>query len=338
MREARRSGWQLALMITSKLQAGDLKEYPGIEAWLKDFNQLSATIDPKLDPEQWPPLKVDELVTNNPNFWRAYYEIAPGDPGVMLLHAGLLLASGEGNRASNLMVVAWQRPRIPKEVRRGFEIVLAHSHKLSEKSNAVVREGLTLHDKGEHAAAVKKYQAALAIWPQNGLAHYELGLTLRQQEWVAAGEKLPKPGSVAVNSKLKHSAEVDVCFAQSRRHDPFQINAYQGDNKEVIAGFMSLSKSGMPAWQKLTKNRAEQQPDDVLKQLAASCQEAGIHDLALAIRQMVVARRNTFRPEDHPFITVSLNKLAPGETTDITLKRLAGGTLSLRQLIAPDPE
>src|SRR2546425_438669 len=82
-------------------------------------------------PDKWPALDVDALVSRNPNFWRAYFEIAPGDPGLMLLHAGLLLSAGEATRASYLLVVAGQRPGVPKEIQQGFQIILAHAQKVA---------------------------------------------------------------------------------------------------------------------------------------------------------------------------------------------------------------
>jgi len=76
--------------------------------------------------------------------------------------------------------------------------------------------------------------------------------------------------------------------------------------------------------------------DDVLEKLADSLQNANQHELALATRQILVSRRSSYAPADHPFITKSLQKLAPGKPTDETLERLAGGKLAFRQLIAPE--
>lgn len=106
---ARRTGWQLSLLIIENLEAGDPKEFPGIQAWLNDYRKIAKGIDPKVAPDRWPVLEVDALVTRNPNFWRAFYEIAPGDPGLVMLHAGLLLSAGEAVRATHLIVVASQR-------------------------------------------------------------------------------------------------------------------------------------------------------------------------------------------------------------------------------------
>jgi hypothetical protein len=102
---------------------------------------------------------------------------------------------------------------------------------------------------------------------------------------------------------------------------------------------VALSKKGMPAWQKLTRNPMKKVDDPVLEDLAAACQEASIHDLALVTRQIMVARRKSYAPADHPFICTSLRKLATGKQTEEVLKRLAADKkLSLRQLVIPEPE
>ncbi|MDB5384364.1 MAG: hypothetical protein JWM11_10 [Planctomycetaceae bacterium] len=335
--EARRTGWQLASLIIARLEADDQKNFPGIQAWLKDYRQIAKGIDLKLAPDQWPVINVDALTIRNGNFWQAYYEIAPGDPGLMLLHSGLLLSAGEANRAQYLLVIAGQRPGIPKEFRQAFDIILAQTQKIREKPNGLVMEGIKLFDKADFAGALKKYQAALELWPQNGFALYEAGMTVRDLQRVAAGEKPLPPSAVMIDNKIKNSAEVTALFAKSRRHDPFQINSYQGDDKEVIRRFLVLGKKVLPAWQNLAKNQNKQVDDALLEQFAGACQEASLDDLALVTRQILIARRINYAPADHQFIGKSLNKLVPGKQIDGVLSRLATGKLELRQLVVPEP-
>src|SRR5262249_12458782 len=152
-------------------------------------------MNPKTPVEKWPAVDVDALMAHNPNFWQAYYEIAPGDPGVMVIHAGLLMSAGEMSRASYILAVALQRPGIPAPFRKAMLGLLAETVKAGKASNALVNEGIKLHEKGEYVAALRKYEEALAAWPQNGFAHYEIGYTIYAQLLVAAGEKLPKPGT-----------------------------------------------------------------------------------------------------------------------------------------------
>jgi tetratricopeptide (TPR) repeat protein len=248
----------------------------------------------------------------------------------------LLLTGGEATRAAQLIGVAGQRPGVPAVLRQGFAALLAAAQKVPERPSALIREGIALHDKGDYAGALKKYEEALALWPQNSFAHYESGLSRRAQEFVAAGEKPPKPGAVVVNAGRKQSEAVSAAFAKARRHDPFQLHAYQGDDPQVIRGLLALAKTGIPAWDKLVKGQGKQAEDAVLQDLAAACQEAEIHELALAVRQILAARRGRYLPSDHPFIATSLRKLAPGAQTEQILKQLAGGTLKVRQLVVPE--
>jgi hypothetical protein len=333
LNEARRAGWAMATMVLEKLESSDEKHFPGIVTWVADFRKATKGIDAKVAPDKWPAFDVDAQVTHNPKFWRAYFEVAPGDPGLMLLHAGLLLSAGECNRASYILQLAWQRPGVPKEVQDGFDQLLLHIRKAVEPSHTLVEAGIKLHDQGDYDAAIAKYKEALALWPQCGFAQYEMGLSMHHRQLKAAGLK---PATI-VNPKderYKQSAEVKGAYAQARQHDPFQWNAWQGDDPEVIHGFMAFAKEGMRAWQPIATDRKKQVPDATMKSLADALQEAGVHELAVVARQIFVARRGRYDPKDHPFLTTSLRKLAPGEPVETTLKLLNGGELAVRQIVA----
>jgi len=234
LNEARKTGWELAMIVVEKLEAGDNNKWPGIAAWLKEFRNATKRIDLKTSPEKWPRLDVDSLMTRNPKFWDAYYEIAPGDPGAVLLQAGLLLAGGECDRAAYAIVIGSQRNGIPKAIWTGFDIILSQADTVKKKANVRVYEGIKLHDAGEYDAALKKYTQAIQEWPANGFAHYERGLTLRETDRA----KTPK------GNKETFSKEVVEAFALARRHDPWQWKAYQGSDPEVTAGLVALGKKG----------------------------------------------------------------------------------------------
>jgi hypothetical protein len=335
---ARREGWTITTLLVQTLRAGDQNVFPGIAAWGKDFDKVAARIDAKRPPEEWPPIDVDSLVTHNPNFWQAYYEVAPADPGLLLLHGALLLTAGEATRASHLLVIAKQRPGIPKEVQAALGALLVHSQQAGERSNRLVSEGAKLHDNKDYKGAIAKYREALAAWPQNGWACYELGYSLYFQQLVAEGAELPPPDSVQINSGKTFSPAVADEYAKSRRHDPFQLKAYQGSDQEVIRGFVALAEKGLPAWRQIAAHINRLAKDEVLQQLATACQQANDHELALTIRQVLIARRGQgFARADYPFISTSLRKLSPGNQTERVLKSLTRDALEVRQLIAPEP-
>lgn len=335
---ARRLGWQMATIVVERLEAGDQSGFPGIEAWVKDFERQTKGIGLEVAPEKWPSLDVDGLTVNNGHFWRAYYEIAPGDPGLALLHAGLLLASGEASRAVHVVEFYRLRPGVPGVVDDMFKRLAAASNAAGSRSNTAVQAGIKLYDRGDYEGALTKYREALDIWPQNGWAYYELGFTLRTQQLIAAGEKLMPMGAARTTTKVAFSPEVETAFAKSRHHTPFQYMAYQGHDQEVIQGFLALGKKVVPAMKTLRRDGNAAEKDRALEQLAEGCQEAGAHELALVARQILVARRGRYDPADHPFIANSLRKLASGAQTEAVLKRLAGGRIAFRQLVATEPE
>jgi tetratricopeptide (TPR) repeat protein len=333
---AKSAGWQVALQIADALKADKSQSFPGCVAWLQDFEKIRKKADPQS--EAPPTFDVDALVANNPNFWQAYYEIRPGDVGMAFLHGGLLLASGEAVRASHLFLIAKSQPGLPKALEPMLNTLLAMCANAGKESNALVGEGIKLHDKGDCAGAIEKYRQAVKLWPQNGFAHFEMGFSQHIQNLVAKGEKPPPNGTAIVNGSMKLAPEVKAAYDKARKHDPFQLNAYQGDDQEVIGGFLAMGKKGLPAVKKLSEDPADKAVAEVLEQLADASQKAGQHELALSARQMFVARRGRYAPADHPFFTVSLRKLAPGKQTEELLKRLSGGRIVARQLTTPEPE
>jgi tetratricopeptide (TPR) repeat protein len=328
----------MAKIVVETLEESDQADLPGIEAWLSDYRAAAKDFENPPKPGQLPPLDVEKLVTHNPNFWLAHYEVAPGDIGLNCLHAGLLLAAGEARRAQCLLAIAEQRPGIPAEFGKNIGILIAHCDQAGEASNALVAESIKLHDAGDYAAAVTKLNEALALWPQNGFAHYELGLTLYQQQRKAAGAAAlaNSETKIQINSGLPQSPEVQAEYALARRHDPFQFRAWQGTDQNVIQGLVVLLEKGMPAWEKLMETRPRPVSDETLEQLAAALQESGTHDLALVTRQVLIARRGRYDRPDHPFMAASLKKLAPGDEIDALLDRLWSGPLKARQLVVPE--
>lgn len=79
-----------------------------------------------------------------------------------------------------------------------------------------------------------------------------------------------------------------------------------------------------------------------LKDLSEGFQEVGAYDLAVFARQLMVARRNSYDPDNYPIIAASLRKQAPGEQIEKVLTRLRGEkgaeALVLRPLTRQDPE
>lgn len=330
--QARFAGWQMThdAILPKLLPEDETKQrYSGLVAFAADIEKVAGKLNFKGDPKTFPGIDCDVLVTKNPHFWRANYEVAPGDPAWMSLHAGLLLAGGEASRARAILLLAKSRPGIPKVMIQAMDHLLSHAGRLLADGNAAVRRGILVYDKGDREGALKLYEEALRQWPQNGWCHYEIGMTRMMTRMEAAeggGE-----------DTVIHTPEVVASYAESRRHDPFQVKAYQGSDPDVTSRLNAALRIG-PLYKKIEKG-GPTRPITLDEMIAFSnaLQTAGQDELALVARQVAVIRRGDFRPEDHPFLTKGLRRLAPGDDTETVLKRMMGPPLSLRQLMVLEP-
>jgi hypothetical protein len=91
---ARKFGWQAVAPLIDNLAQSDPAKFPGLIAFSADYRRAVKGLDVNAAPAGWPAVDIDALVTRNPNFWRANYEVRPGDPAWLLVHAGLLLGAG----------------------------------------------------------------------------------------------------------------------------------------------------------------------------------------------------------------------------------------------------
>ncbi len=339
--QVRKAGWMTALSLIPKLETVDKEKYPGIRQFAADVRRLEKSIETKKPPHEWSEIAVDPLLHRNPNFWRAMYEMAPGDPAISIVHVGLLLASGEIEQAHNLLHLLSHDTEIPKLERdlllhAGGDLKLifpsatenppadgrligsldARVHYLLHDNAPRVKQGNKLHDSKDYDRAMIAHYAALAIWPQNAAAHYELGYT----------KTVSKKGDSAPH------------FANCRRFDPLRNEAYQGTFKPGI--FQSVQQT-FTVW-KQSLYLKERASDGVLMKFAASCQSAAsveirLHELALVARQIVIARNERYDLQDQKFIAVSLGELVPGETTEETLKWLKLESMPWNVLIPREP-
>ncbi len=331
--EARRASWIITTKLVEILAEGDVKQWPGTDAWLKDFREQTKGFDKDTPVAKWPKVDVGLLVDHNPNFWRMYFEIAPADPTLLMIHSGLLLSQGEAKRAAYIIELARHQPGIPKPISEMLGKLQNTAIAALNASDAVTEEGTKLFDRGDYDAAIKKYREAQSLCPTNGWTYYEMGYTLRTAAAAARGEKPVKPGTVEFNGKSQDSPEVTAAFASARRHDPLQFMAYQGTDQDVIKGASAMAKKVMPAWKALGQEKITRDEEyHVFKELSAGLSEAGVHDLAILVRQLMAARRNGYDRSDFPIFAASLRKLAPGKETEETLARLAGKTMKFRPL------
>jgi hypothetical protein len=334
---AKREAWGWAVLIASVLERQDNNAFPGIRAWLADFRRLETAMPAADAGLPFPALDADALVSRSPRFWSAYCEIAPGDPGFALLHASLLLCGGEAQRASVIATLGMQRGATPMEFKRGLEIVIAGAQAAQAGSQTFVREGIALHDARFFDRALRKFDAALAEWPANGRAYYERGSTLRLKSLTDAARARPVSTTAGDDEEPPGDPPGTLeAFVFARRHDPFCVMAYQGEDPAALAGMMALVRTALPIWESMRKRPEAPATREELRDLSEACRDAGIDEYALAARQQFVARNRQYKSEDAEFIAACVKRLAPGADVSGTLIRIGTDARLARHIAAPE--
>ena len=301
--EARREAFAEARATVDSLRRAGSKPRQGADSgvagWIADFDRVAARIDANHASPRWRALNADTLVGRNPKFWRAVHEAAPSDPAMMMLHGSLLLAAGEATRARYVFTLASQHPQLGGRWRDAYARLAARADAAGGRSRALVVEGLHLRSRRDFPAALEKLTDALLHWPQNALAHWEIGRTLREQAWEATR-----------NPDLPDPPEVGAALARAREHDPLLFEAYQGSDAGLRKRLMALLSNRGPTWLKSAQRPDQSAGTQSLARLATALQRAGLDELALVAHQALRARRGGSDPADQKFISVSLRALA----------------------------
>jgi hypothetical protein len=335
--EARQYGWTVVQSIIDTLRATDAETAKGLHAWLAEFDRATAGVNADASPDSWPAMDVDSLTTNNATFWQGFFEIAPGDPAWGAFHAGLLMAGGELQRAQYVLLVARQNDKIPSLLSQLMDSMENRINQSFAGAEAGINRGIKLYDKGDLDVAALEFQNVVDVFPQCGLANYELGLTLFAQARKASGENDLEKNQVITKGEIHLPDETLELYARARRHDPLLWHAYQGSNPEVIRGHLAITRVRLKPWQSI----ANYQPvsGQQMRELGRGFQEAGAHDLALWCLQLAVNRRGRYVPEDFEYVRTSLTALASGPAIDATLTRLnSKGGVVFVQVTGDDPE
>lgn len=335
VQDAQRAGWDTASLLTQALTAADPKRFPGMQAWLKEYRAVGGVPGKRAAAGPVAKIDVDRLVSRNPAFWRAYFEMSPGDSGAMLLHASLLLAGGEASRAAYVLIIARQTIEIDKALLQAMNELLVHAQRAITAGTQQTGEAVKLYEQGGHMAALPRLKATLDAWPANGIAHYETGLALLAQQYAASGQPPPSRARLGLHSDVSPSRDVRAAYERARLHDPLLIRAYQGDETDSGDVLLVLGKTVRPLWDIIARDIKAETQDDVLRNLAAGLRAAGLAELALALGQVVIGREGgSYDEEDRKTLAIGLRALAPA-AVDPVVKRLAQPRPELVRLVMP---
>jgi len=333
--EAQRMGWDIASVLAQGMSAADPKRFPGIHAWLRDFRAAGGIPGRRSGTEPVRRMDVERLATRNPNFWRAYFELSPGDPGAMLLHASLLMAGGEASRAAYLLIIGRQTVEIDKPLLQAMNDLLVAGQRAIASGAQQVDDAVKQYEHGGQTTVLIRLRAAIDAWPSNGLAHYEAGLAMLAGQYVAAGQSPPPRSRLGLHSELAPSREVRTAYERARSHDPLLIRAYQGDESDAGNVLLILGKRIRPLWDILARDIKAETRDDDLRSLARAFREAGLQELALALGQVIIGREGgSYDEEDRTAIGASLRALAEPAVGPV-IKRLSQAGLTSARLVMP---
>ncbi|PTY03803.1 hypothetical protein DB347_21485 [Opitutaceae bacterium EW11] len=318
--EARLRAWQTVLEITEVYEHVPADHCPGIAALVHDIREAQREVGSGAS-IQLDRLDGDRLVTRNPDFWRAAFEVAPTDGSLLLLHACLLASAGELWRADRILTAATQLVPLSSNVRPYY---LAHSYGIGSLVLLSVRSTGTLA--GEPAEAVRQLESSLASWPKNAVALSELiDARVRARAASSGGlGKVPREqlASVVEQGLRDASAEIERLF----QVDPMMAAAYRGSSADRKQG-----RQLRALWTRM----ADEESVLGLKEIAeleAALEAAHAVELALVLQRVQVVVRGFPAPSDSVAWKRLLPQLIGSEATNELMATADRGELNVIEL------
>jgi len=283
----RQVGWKEVEDLQPLLQAQADADFPGVAALAADLRSVAKARNPVTGV---PPIDAAQLIEHNPHFWNAYYEIAPGDPLIALLHVGLLLTAGEVVQADHVATLEINFGRMELDYRKELVRLDAHAQLVIQVSHGDEAGRVRLRQQKAYGVLAGRARDALAVWPENPDALADLATALRD---TAGG------GSPAVDSPAGR------LLAALREADPlFPVDAaIAGPEPEAL-------RTARGCWRLIDEEKATGD-DGLLERFSAAAQAAGIDDLALVARSLLAGWTEGSRPLDENFCRESLQRLVP---------------------------
>jgi len=292
-------GWRQVQELLPLLDTQPGANFPGVTALAGDLRALASAAPTN---RGVPPIEIGSVVDHNAHFWSAYYEIAPGDPLMVMLHVGLLLAAGEVVRADRVATLAINFGRMELEYRKELVGLDAHAQIVIRVSRGGAEELERLHRAKEFAKLADQARAELAVWPRNPVAWAQLAAA--QQ---ALGRQAAGGGDAAADQSLAELHRIDPLFASD------------GPG----AGAEPALKETRRCWALIDDDKATGD-DEVLEQFARGAQAAGLDELALVAHSLVAGWHEGSTPLEENFVQASLQRLVAPEVAAAICRQAFG--------------
>jgi len=286
LRDARARGFNTSLAAIKVLAQAKPEEYPGIVQFVVDYDAAATLGESRRDPNEPMQLEAVSLTTQNPNFWRAYLEVEPGDPIINAAYAGMLMSEGLINHVPYiyLLIVCSD---IDPNLRQAMIEQLNSANGVIEAAGPLIDQGMKLIDAGNAAASLEYFQRVLNVWPQSSMAEYEIGLSLMTMQ--------------------EERAKYEAHYIRSREFGPFQTFAYQGDAAQATQAILPLMETIHPAFEEMQHERKHSVQS--LEKLSDACMKVPIPAFAIVSRMFLIAHRGEIVESDYVLIESALTLL-----------------------------
>lgn len=124
------------------------------------------------------PIDVDKLTDHNPDYWRAFVEMSPGQPDIPMVRIALLVNSGEIDKARRLADVVSPFDANKSGSSRLLGECRAFLRIFFERLEKQIGDGIKLHDQGKLGDALAVYDGVIKDYPKSAWANYERYHTL----------------------------------------------------------------------------------------------------------------------------------------------------------------
>lgn len=311
-REVRATAWESAEKLVTILDQVDAEQHPGIAALVKDLQAAAGMVNAGSG-DNFDIIDAKTLITENPNFWRARLEMAPGDGTVAALEALVLAAAGEIEHAADMIELLRAGPLMDESLDR----LVSHQRNLIKgwRLNPPTLE--TNMTRGipaqERWRPLKALQANYPDSPTVALAVLRMRTDLAKIELVAEGE------DQRMRNKILEAEPAAMATLEAGQPLLAAIVKASGESADAAKRILeSLSVDGIGV---LNLSEAD------FEKLVADLVRIGLPDWALRALQLKIGEAGQMHPADVEIIRELLPLVIGDGAAKPLLAKLSAGEL-----------